>query len=1011
MTDDHTFVCYAREDGDFVARVTADLRARGIRLFVDTDIAPGADWDRRIDESLRTCSNRRIVLSPAAVASAEVRGELRAALNLAKPIVPVLYRACDIPRQLQNVQYLDFGAGKDTVTAFDTLSAALQSNRRSPQDRSGPNGLASRDLRNRRALLDDVKSEAAGRLAQSLHAGMLNLLKEKQPEQVTRRWDSEVRIPHMPPTPLGSDVRIVEVFDDEAVRGKLLILGAPGSGKTTSLLELSQELTRRAEADASEPMPVLVNLSSWRTDGQSLAGWLVDALKVKYGVRKDYGLAWLGDGALVPLLDGLDEVAPEHQESCVQAINHFQADYRLRHIVVCCRLAEYENYKTKLRLNGAIRLLPLVNDQIRDYLAHAESAALWHSISGDHETMALARSPLLLHLIAVAYEETSADDWQRLTSASERQMHLFDVYVRRVLSDDRTQRPYSKTQTVHWLAWLARTMKDHAQPELLIEHMQPTWLDSVAQRIIYRFCVCAFVSVAFVVAVQFGAGLFAGVPKGAIGTAFSGMVANMPAGALWQQYDSLIVVLMGLAAGLTVAAQRRIQPIETVLWSWANGWRGMAAGGRRLSISGMNYAAYVGVGAGLLEGVFMLKSTFDAGQLDPALRRFNVAGYVLASVVLLALAVAILRTVRPGVWLVGGVNTPPRGSTADALVSGLAFAAAASPNMGLAMGAGAGLSMWCVGRFCGGSKVLSPRRFADALVAGLAGGLGIGVILWRTLAVRSEFVRYVGVWSLGGMGVAATAALAAGLFGGFRHPHPVPPRPIGERLRMVTRSLVLGVLIAAISGLVVVVARRTGGMPLVRGIGLVNARVGAGWTIGLLCAVWIASTGALLGLSTGAYVGALIGILRGLTGPDIQRRTAPNQGMRQSAKNMGVFAIVGGLIVGLPYGLTNLMAMAGMTRVAPNAQDWVNLAVAPAVLFAVMGALVPGAACVQHYALRFVFWCFGLAPLRYVRFLNYATESTLLQRVGGRYRFLHELLREHFAAIESSSGLANKVQS
>jgi hypothetical protein len=50
--------------------------------------------------------------------------------------------------------------------------------------------------------------------------------------------------------------------------------------------------------------------------------------------------------------------------------------------------------------------------------------------------------------------------------------------------------------------------------------------------------------------------------------------------------------------------------------------------------------------------------------------------------------------------------------------------------------------------------------------------------------------------------------------------------------------------------------------------------------------------------------------------------------------------------------------------------------------------------------LRFVLWCYGLAPWRYVRFLNYATDQLLLQRVGGRYRFLHVLLRDHFAGIE-----------
>ena len=104
-----TFLCYARQDADFVLPVARDLQRRGVTLWVDQfDIEPGDDWDRAIDTSLHACARVLIVLSPAAVASNEVRGELRIALNDRKPVVPLLYRPCDIPRQLQNIQIVDF---------------------------------------------------------------------------------------------------------------------------------------------------------------------------------------------------------------------------------------------------------------------------------------------------------------------------------------------------------------------------------------------------------------------------------------------------------------------------------------------------------------------------------------------------------------------------------------------------------------------------------------------------------------------------------------------------------------------------------------------------------------------------------------------------------------------------------------------------------------------------------------------------------------------------------------
>lgn len=91
------------------------------------------------------------------------------------------------------------------------------------------------------------------------------------------------------------------MFDEEAITGKLLILGAPGAGKTTTLLQLAQELVKRAETDTRKPMPVLLNLSSWKDDSQTIASSLVDGMHVKYGIRKDISQRWLDERSLLTL--------------------------------------------------------------------------------------------------------------------------------------------------------------------------------------------------------------------------------------------------------------------------------------------------------------------------------------------------------------------------------------------------------------------------------------------------------------------------------------------------------------------------------------------------------------------------------------------------------------------------------------------------------------------------------------------------------------------------------------
>ena len=103
------FFCYARENQDFALQLAEHLKKRGVPIWLDQwDIPPEADWDKTIDTALHDCAHLLIVLSRVSVESREVRGELRTALDLGKPVLPVLHEHCEIPRQLRVVQFVDF---------------------------------------------------------------------------------------------------------------------------------------------------------------------------------------------------------------------------------------------------------------------------------------------------------------------------------------------------------------------------------------------------------------------------------------------------------------------------------------------------------------------------------------------------------------------------------------------------------------------------------------------------------------------------------------------------------------------------------------------------------------------------------------------------------------------------------------------------------------------------------------------------------------------------------------
>src|SRR5206468_231949 len=102
------------------------------------------------------------------------------------------------------------------------------------------------------------------------------------------------------PRPLPAGTSIVKVFD--RMGGALLILGAPGAGKTTVLLELARDLIARAEQDEGHPIPVVFNLSSWATKRLPLKDWLVEELNRRYEVPRRVAQEWLEANSILPLL-------------------------------------------------------------------------------------------------------------------------------------------------------------------------------------------------------------------------------------------------------------------------------------------------------------------------------------------------------------------------------------------------------------------------------------------------------------------------------------------------------------------------------------------------------------------------------------------------------------------------------------------------------------------------------------------------------------------------------------
>jgi hypothetical protein len=236
------------------------------------------------------------------------------------------------------------------------------------------------------------------------------------------------------PQTVPPDTTMSELFD--RLGGALLILGAPGAGKTTLLLELLQDLLDAAELDSRQPIPVVVNLSSWAHRRRPLVEWLAEELHSGYDVPRRIATAWISNREILPLLDGLDEVTMEHREACAEAINTFrQGEHGLVRFAVCSRTGDYQALTTRLRVEQAIELQPPTDRQMDDYLADlgTSTQGIREALRADQDLVELLRSPLMLSVAALAYEDEPAAELPATGAPELRRARLFATYIDRML--------------------------------------------------------------------------------------------------------------------------------------------------------------------------------------------------------------------------------------------------------------------------------------------------------------------------------------------------------------------------------------------------------------------------------------------------------------------------------------------------------------------------------------------------------------------------------------------------
>ncbi|MEL6491430.1 MAG: NACHT domain-containing protein [Cyanobacteria bacterium J06621_3] len=438
-----------------------------------------------------------------------------------------------------------------------------------------PAGLPEKHLENLRDnLLQRMKTDVARRLYDSLHNLVtVDIEQEEQRHQVGRQKTSLVKAEERQPTLLENLIqrslkvlknsavepvsveKTYSIFHRDDIGGRLLILGEPGAGKTTELLTVAQRLVKEAIEDHDKPIPLIFELYSWPPNTPILS-WLGQQMHIFYGVSKVLAepltQLWIEQNQLLLLLDGLDELGMSNQVACMEALEAFLAQHPALPAIVCCRREEYKHSgKMLLQLNGALCLQAVRPPQIQPYLEQLGREQLWADIQRNDDLIKLAKSPLFLTMLVVAYQDQPIRDTDS----------LFNAYIDKQLHDPNHEGTYkpgkeiSPQQSLRYLTWLAKQLQERQETTFLIENLQPDWLSSKQQKQIYRIII-GFIVIpigafkGFAVGMLLGALVLFGLPLilGLLGTSGGTLILG-----LWGALG--IALILGLLGALGIALE------------------------------------------------------------------------------------------------------------------------------------------------------------------------------------------------------------------------------------------------------------------------------------------------------------------------------------------------------------------------------------------------------------------------------------------------------------------------
>ena len=188
---------------------------------------------------------------------------------------------------------------------------------------------------------------------------------------------------------------------------KYIVLGKPGSGKTTYLKYVALQAFNGSLK--KNLIPIFITLRDWADDNIPLMDYIIKQFAIcRFPKNENFIEKLLENGSCLLLFDGLDEVSTSNVNDIIKQVKDFSDEFSKNRFILSCRIASYNQQFDKF---VDVEIADFTNEQIENFVKNwfskdsKKAKSCWQKLCDNEPVKELASIPLLLTLLCITFDE------------------------------------------------------------------------------------------------------------------------------------------------------------------------------------------------------------------------------------------------------------------------------------------------------------------------------------------------------------------------------------------------------------------------------------------------------------------------------------------------------------------------------------------------------------------------------------------------------------------------------